>query len=207
MPFSAMIEELERRRERAMAMGGSEKLEKRRSQGILNARERVDHLVDPDSFIESGLYATSARPEMREKTPGDGKVCGFALVNGREVGVVSNDFTVLGASSAVINQKKVKHVKDVANKRGFPVIFLGETSGARMPDRMGAPGRAIVGQDGAEYQRLRTAPLGICTTWQLFRAFGMVCMPFRFCGHAQGRNACRGESSCRRESHRTLDYC
>lgn len=167
MPFSAMIEELERRRERAMAMGGPEKLAKRRSQGVLNARERVDYLVDPGSFIESGLYATSARAEMRDKTPGDGKVCGFAFVDGREVGVVSNDFTVLGASSAVVNQKKVKHVKDVANKRGFPVIYLGETSGARMPDRMGASGRAIVGQDGAEYQRLRTAPwasalLGSC---------------------------------------------
>jgi len=167
MPFSAMIEELEHRRARAMAMGGAEKLEKRKRQGVLNARERVEHLVDPGSFIESGLYATSARPEMREKTPGDGKVCGFAQVNGRDVGIVSNDFTVLGASSAVINQKKVKHIKDVANKRGFPVIFLGETSGARMPDRMGASGRAIVGQDGAEYQRLRTAPwvsalLGSC---------------------------------------------
>jgi len=162
-----MIEELERRRMRAMAMGGQEKLEKRKGRKILNARERVDYLVDPGSFIESGLYATSVRPEMREKTPADGKVCGFALVDGREVGIVSNDFTVLGASSAVVNQKKVKHIKDVSNKRGLPVIFFGETSGARMPDRMGASGRAIVGQDGAEYQRLRTAPwasalLGSC---------------------------------------------
>lgn len=158
MPFSAMIEELERRRQQALAMGGEEKLAKRRKSGVLNARERVDYLVDPDTFIESGLYATSSRPEMRAKTPADGKVCGFGLVNGREVGVVSNDFTVLGASSAVVNQKKVKHIKDVANKRGFPIVFFGETSGARMPDRMGAPGRALIGQDGAEYQRLRTAP-------------------------------------------------
>ena len=90
----------------------------------------------------------------RAKTPGDGKVVGFGRIDGREVGVISNDFTVLGASSAVVNQKKVKHVKSVANKRGFPMVFLGETSGARMPDRMGATGRSIVGGDGAEYQRL-----------------------------------------------------
>jgi acetyl-CoA carboxylase carboxyltransferase component len=167
MPFTAIIQELEERRLKALAMGGPEKLAKRRQAGILNARERVDYLLDRGSFEESGLFATSARPQMREKTPGDGKVCGFGRIDGREVGVVSNDFTVLGASSAVVNQKKVKHVKDTANRRGFPMVFLGETSGARMPDRMGAAGRAIVGQDGAEYQRLREAPwasalLGSC---------------------------------------------
>src|SRR5688572_21120486 len=142
MPFTALIQELEERRERAMAMGGPRKLQQRKLQGVLNARERIDYLADAGSFLESGLYATSARPEMKDKTPCDGKVCGFARVNGREVGVISNDFTVLGASSAVVNQKKVKHVKDVASKRGLSMIFLGETSGARMPDRMGAPGRA-----------------------------------------------------------------
>ncbi|MBI3044059.1 MAG: methylmalonyl-CoA carboxyltransferase [Betaproteobacteria bacterium] len=167
MPFSALIQELEQRRLRAMAMGGPAKLEQRRLQGVLNARERIEHLADPDSFMESGLYATSARPEMRDRTPGDGKVVGFARVNGRDVGIISNDFTVLGASSALTNQKKVKHVKTVANRRGFPLVFLGETSGARMPDRMGSAGRAIIGQDGAEYQRLRTSPwasalLGSC---------------------------------------------
>ncbi|MEO8441007.1 MAG: carboxyl transferase domain-containing protein [Betaproteobacteria bacterium] len=158
MPFNALIQELEERRARAMAMGGPEKLAKRKAQGILNARERVDLLLDAGSFSESGLFAASSRPAMREKTPADGKVCGFGCIDGRPVGVISNDFTVLGASSAQINQKKVKHVKVVANKRGFPMIFLGETSGARMPDRMGASGRAIIGQDGAEYQRVRTSP-------------------------------------------------
>ncbi len=158
MPFTALIEEFEERRLRAMAMGGPEKLAKRRAQGILNARERVDYLLDDGSFNESGLFAASSRPEMRHKTPADGKVCGFGKVEGRPVGVISNDFTVLGASSALVNQKKVKHVKNVANKRGFPMIFLGETSGARMPDRMGASGRAIIGQDGAEYQRTRQSP-------------------------------------------------
>ena len=158
MPFTALIQEFEERRARAMAMGGTEKLAKRKAQGILNARERVDYLLDADSFNESGLFAASARPEVREKTPADGKVCGFGYVNGRPVGVISNDFTVMGASSAMVNQKKVKHVKGVAGKRGFPMIFLGETSGARMPDRMGASGRAIIGQDGAEYQRLRKSP-------------------------------------------------
>jgi len=86
---------------------------------------------------------------------------------------VSNDFTVLGASSAVINGKKIRHVKETATARGMPLVFLGESSGARMPDRMGAAGRAILGQDRYEYRRRRETPwisanLGACygsSTW------------------------------------------
>ncbi|MGH7715256.1 MAG: carboxyl transferase domain-containing protein, partial [Vulcanimicrobiaceae bacterium] len=172
-----MIEQLladyERRRAKALAMGNPRRLEERRAQGILNARERLEHLLDADTFLESGVFATSARPEMRERTPADGKVAGFGTIGGRHVAVVSNDFTVLGASSAEINGKKIQHVKRVARERGLPVVFLGESAGARMPDRMGAAGRAILGQDPIEYQRLRETPwisalLGDCygsSTW------------------------------------------
>ncbi len=85
-------------------------------------------------------------------------MAGFAKIDGREIALVSNDFTVLGASSAVINMKKIKHVKQVAGKRGMPLVMLGESSGARMPDRMGSAGRAIIAQDPTEYQRLRESP-------------------------------------------------
>ncbi len=169
MPFEALMNEFAERRLKALAMGGPEKLEKRREAGILNARERVDYLLDGGSFIESGLFATSARPEMRHKTPADGKVCGFGRIDGREIAVVSNDFTVLGASSALVNQKKSRHIKQVSEKRGLPLVYLGETSGGRMPDRMGAGGRGIVGQDPAEYQRLRGSPWA---TALLGRCFG-----------------------------------
>src|SRR5687768_3749858 len=154
-------------------MGGADKLAKRKAEGVLNARERIDYLIDEGSFIESGRYARSGRPEVKHKTPADGKIAGFGKIDGREVALVSNDFTVLGASSAVINMKKIKHVKQVAAKRGMPLVLLGESSGARMPDRMGAAGRAILAQDPAEYQRLRENPwcsalLGQCygsSTW------------------------------------------
>src|SRR5918993_2704079 len=154
-------------------MGGPEKLAKRKAEGVLNARERIDYLIDEGSFIESGRYARINRPEVKLKTPADGKIAGFGRIDGREVGLVSNDFTVLGASSAVINMKKIKHVKQVTAKRGMPLVLLGESSGARMPDRMGAAGRAIIAQDATEYQRLReslwcSALLGQCygsSTW------------------------------------------
>jgi methylmalonyl-CoA decarboxylase subunit alpha len=173
MPHEDMINELKRRDVEALAMGGPDKLAKRKAEGVLNARERIDHLLDEGSFIESGRYARSNRPEVKHKTPADGKVAGFGKIDGREIALVSNDFTVLGASSAVINMKKIKHVKQVASRRGMPLVLLGESSGARMPDRMGAAGRAIIAQDPTEYQRLRESPwcsalLGQCygsSTW------------------------------------------
>ncbi|MGE5526465.1 MAG: carboxyl transferase domain-containing protein, partial [Rhodospirillaceae bacterium] len=158
MAFEKLIEEYQQKTTEALAMGGPEKLAKRKADGHLNARERIDYLIDEGSFIESGRYARAIRPEVKHKTPADGKVTGFARIDGREVALVSNDFTVLGASSAVVNMKKIKHVKQVATKRGMPLIFLGESSGARMPDRMGAAGRAIIAQDPTEYQRLRESP-------------------------------------------------
>ncbi len=166
--------ELARRRRTALAMGGPEKLARRKGlPGVLDARERLAALLDAESFNESGLLATSNRPEMRERSPADGKIGGFGRIDGRDVAVLSNDFTVLGASSSVVNGKKIRHVKETATRRGMPLIFLGESSGARMPDRMGAPGRASMGQDRFEYLRNRETPwvsalLGPCygsSTW------------------------------------------
>jgi acetyl-CoA carboxylase carboxyltransferase component len=173
MAFDEILQELEQRRAKALAMGGPEKLARRKADGYLNARERIDYLIDPDSLYETGMFATSHRPEVRARTPADGKVAGFARNDGRDVALVATDFTVLGASSSVINMKKIKHVKQTANKRGLPLVLLGESSGARMPDRMGASGRAIVAQDPTEYQRLRETPwvsalMGPCygsSTW------------------------------------------
>jgi acetyl-CoA carboxylase carboxyltransferase component len=159
MPFEAMLRELEEKRAKALSMGGPEKLAKRASEGLLNARERLDCLLDEGTFAEMGLHAVSARPEMRHKTPADGKVMGFGKIDGREAGVVSNDFTVVGASSALTNSKKLRYMKHVTAKRGIPLVFLGESAGARMPDRMGSSGRAISGgSDGAEFLRLRKSP-------------------------------------------------
>ena len=166
MPFEDLLKEFESRKQKALAMGGPEKLAQRAAQGVLNARERIDRLFDPGTYIESGMFAASNRPEDRETTPADGKVAGFGRIAGREAAVISNDFTVKGASSAGINIKKLKHMKAVAKKRGIPIVFLGESTGARMPDVMGA---SSIGSkdDPVEYQRMRESPwaaavLGYC---------------------------------------------
>lgn len=155
--FKSQIDELAQRERVARLMGGEKKLAARRAAGLLNARERIAKLVDPGSFCESGLLAVSERPEDREKTPADAKVAGYARIDGREVGVVANDFTVMGASSSSVNGRKIAHIKKVATENGLPLVFLGESTGARMPDAMGV--RGVAGGDKpTQYLRMRETP-------------------------------------------------
>ena len=157
-PFDAHRREFAARTARATAMGGQRKLAERSAQpGVLNARERIDRLADPGSFIETGLFALSRRPEMREHSAADGKVAGYLRIDGREVAVVSNDFTVMGASSSEVNTNKVGHVKRVATRHGLPMVFLGESTGARMPDVMGAAA-IMAGDRPTQYRRTRETP-------------------------------------------------
>ena len=78
---------------------------------------------------------------MRDRSAADGKIAGFGRIDGRPVAVISNDYTVLGASSSAINGKKMKHMKEVAAKRGMPVIFPPVTA-PRTPGRAVAPSTA-----------------------------------------------------------------
>ncbi len=168
--FKAQLAEEYRAREaRALAMGGPEKLAKRAKPGILDARQRVGRLFDPGTFTESGLFSTSIHSaEDSERTPADGKITGYGKIEGRWAGVVSNDFTVLGASSGGTNVRKIAHMKRTCTQRGMPMVFLGESSGARMPDTMGARGMGLgLGNDPTQYQRLRETPwvaavMGMC---------------------------------------------
>lgn len=164
------IDELHRREHAARQMGGAERLARRDAAGVMNARSRIDALLDEGSFFESGLLAVSNGPAAdRDRTPADGKVAGFGEIDGRTVAVVSNDFTVKGASSSLTNMKKIGHVKRVATERGFPLVFLGESSGARMPDNMGARGMGtMLGNDPQQYVRNRESPWASAILGQCF---------------------------------------
>lgn len=153
--------EYERRHEHALGMGGPEKLGQRAKAGQLNARERIELLTDPDSFIESGLFGTSGvYPEQADETPGDGKLTGFARIDARDVAVVVNDFTVKGASSSATNGKKIAHMKRVATERGIPLVTVGESTGARLPDAMGSRGMGLLlGNDNTQFRRTREMPM------------------------------------------------
>lgn len=174
MGYDDLYREYDDRKKTALAMGGEKKLERRRNAGVLNARERIDYLADKGSFLESGLFAKSARPEDRESSPGDGKLCGYGKIDGRDAVIVVNDFTVKGASSAGTNMKKIGQMQRTATERGLPLIFIGESSGARIPDNMGAFGMGnLLANNATQYRRLRESPwaagaLGMCygsSTW------------------------------------------
>ena len=163
-PNQRLLHEYEERHAKALAMGGADKLAKRKAAGVLNARERIARLCDADSFIESGLFSASLNPADRERSPQDGKIAGFGKIDGREAAVVANDFTVMGASSGGVNGRKIAHMKRVATERGMPLVFLGESSGARMPDHMGSRGMgALLGNDGLQYRRMREIPWASAT--------------------------------------------
>ena len=162
MNFEAQMKKYHEKCKAALAMGGKAKLEAKKKSGELNARERIDYVLDHDSFQEVGLFAHSDQPGMEERSPCDGKIVGFGKIDGRAVSVVSLDLTVLGASSANSNAKKMAYIKRISCSRGLPVVFLSEAGGARMPDYMGARGMVAMAQDPTQYQRLRESPWVSC---------------------------------------------
>ena len=161
MAFDKLMEEYEERLAKALGMGGEKKLQKRKELGQLNARERIAKLLDAGSFVESGLFGTSGvYPEQADETPGDGKLAGFGLIDGRDVAIVVNDFTVMGASSSATNGKKIGHMKRTATERGMPLVTIGESTGARLPDAMGSRGMGLLlGNDNTQFRRARETPM------------------------------------------------
>src|SRR5688572_7635551 len=164
MAFEKLLEEYEARRAKALGMGGAGKLARRKKAGQLNARERIERLVDEGSFIESGLFGSSGvYPEQMEETPTDGKIAGYARIDGRDIALVVNDFTVKGASTSATNSKKVGHMKRTAAERGMPLVIVGESTGARLPDAMGSRGMGLLlGNDNTQFRRTRETPLATC---------------------------------------------
>ena len=111
---------------------------------LLHLPQGARHPVAISSGKRELPYLGQLRDEHRESRPREGPPAW------REVAVVSNDFTVFGASSGATNGRKIGHMKRVATSRGLPMVFLGESSGARMPDHMGARGMgALLGNDPA----------------------------------------------------------
>ena len=125
MPFEKQMEKLARKRKKALEMGGSQKVEKQHARGRFSARERIDKLLDPDSFFEVGMFNHSDVDGMEEKTPADSKVGGYGRIDDRQVVVMANDFTVLAATSSRVAGRKEGELKMLAARRGYPVIYLG----------------------------------------------------------------------------------
>lgn len=131
------IEKLREMREIARLGGGVEEVEKQHARGKLTARERIELLLDPDSFVELGMFVTHRATEFgmeRRKVLGDGVVTGFGTVNGRRVFVIAQDFTFMGGSLGEMHASKIVRTLQMALSVGAPVVFLNDSGGARIQE-------------------------------------------------------------------------
>lgn len=122
------VEELERRRAEARAMGGPDRIAKQHERGKLTARERLDLLFDPGTFEEIGLLGK--QPGV--PSPADAVVVGFGEIDGRTVGVASYDFTVLGGSMGPTGETKVARLRELCLRHRMPIVWLVDSGGARI---------------------------------------------------------------------------
>ncbi|MBV9277344.1 MAG: acyl-CoA carboxylase subunit beta, partial [Candidatus Eremiobacteraeota bacterium] len=133
----AKYTELEEKRAQALTPAGAEAVEKQHARGKRTARERIDALVDDGSFIELDQFAvhrTTAFGLEEKEFLGDGVVTGRALIDGRQVFVFSQDFTVLGGSLGEVFAEKICKVMDLAVRTGSPMIGINDSGGARIQE-------------------------------------------------------------------------
>jgi propionyl-CoA carboxylase beta chain len=137
MRQNAIITELERKRDLARLGGGTDRIEKQHQKGKLTARERIEVLLDPESFEEFDMFVEHRCGHFgmdEQQIPGDGVVIGHGTINGRLVFVYSQDFTVFGGSLSESNARKICKIMDMAMKNGAPVIGINDSGGARIQE-------------------------------------------------------------------------
>ena len=132
-------------REARLRLGGGEKaLAKRKEQGKLTARERLELLFDPGSFVEIDLHVRHRGTELgmdQRETPADGVITGFGTVDGRTVYAFSQDFTVMGGSLGEMHAQKIVKVQQMAMKAGCPIVGIQDSGGARIQEHIDASER------------------------------------------------------------------
>lgn len=132
-----ILQQLEKRRKDARLGGGEKRVEAQHQKGKLTARERVEVLLDRNSFEEFDMFVTHNCTDFgmeTQKIPGDGVITGWGTINGRLVYVFSQDFTVLGGSLSESHAKKICKIMDMAVQNRAPVIGLNDSGGARIQE-------------------------------------------------------------------------
>ena len=135
--MQSKFDDLAKRQEEAKLGGGEKRIEAQHGKGKLTARERLHFLLDEGSFEEIGMLVTHRSTQFgldKKKFLGDGVVTGYGTINGRQVYVFSQDFTVLGGSLAEAHAEKICRVMDLAMQNGAPVIGLNDSGGARIQE-------------------------------------------------------------------------
>ena len=136
-PGKGKFEELDRKNQEALLGGGEKRIEQQHAKGKLTARERVQLLLDENSFEEMGKFVMHRSKDFgldKEYYLGDGVVTGYGTIGGRLVYVFSQDFTVFGGSLSETHAEKIVKVMDLAMKNGAPLIGLNDSGGARIQE-------------------------------------------------------------------------
>ncbi|MHA1545901.1 MAG: carboxyl transferase domain-containing protein, partial [Alphaproteobacteria bacterium] len=138
-----ILEQLEKRRALARAGGGAQRIEKQHARGKLTARERIDLLLDEDSFEEFDMFVEHRCVDFgmeNSKIPGDGVVTGWGRVNGRIIYVFAKDFTVFGGSLSESHAQKITKIQDMALRNRAPIVGIFDAGGARIQEGVAALG-------------------------------------------------------------------
>jgi propionyl-CoA carboxylase beta chain len=132
-----ILQQLETRRAEARLGGGQPRIDAQHAKGKLTARERIELLLDEDSFEEYDMFVTHRCVDFgmaASKPRGDGVVTGWGTVNGRMIYVFAQDFTVLGGSVSETHAAKICKIMDMAMQNGAPVIGINDSGGARIQE-------------------------------------------------------------------------
>ncbi len=138
-----ILNELEKRRANARLGGGLKRIEAQHARGKLTARERIELLLDENSFEEYDMFVEHRCTDFgmaETKIPGDGVVTGWGTINGRTVYVFAKDFTVFGGSLSEEHARKITKIQDMALRNRAPVIGLFDAGGARIQEGVAALG-------------------------------------------------------------------
>ncbi|MDR2711564.1 MAG: methylmalonyl-CoA carboxyltransferase [Clostridiales bacterium] len=141
MSREVKLDLLAAKREQVLQGGGAKRIEKQHQSGKMTARERIEALLDPGSFVELDQFVTHRGTEFGMSTvtaPGEGVVTGYGTIDSRLVYVFSQDFTVLGGSLGEMHAAKICKVMDLAVKVGAPLIGINDSGGARIQEGVDA---------------------------------------------------------------------
>ena len=132
-----ILQELDTRRDTARLGGGAKRITTQHSKGKLTARERVELLLDEESFEEFDMFVVHRCTDfgMQDQRPaGDGVITGWGTINGRMVYLFSQDFTVFGGSLSETHAQKICKIMDMAMQNGAPIIGINDSGGARIQE-------------------------------------------------------------------------
>jgi len=137
MKIDERLQHLRQLRKQALAGGGAERIKKQHEKGKLTARERIELLLDPESFRELDMFVVHRCDDFgmgKKKILGDGVITGYGTIDGRLVYILSEDFTVFGGSLSMAYAEKICKIQDLALSNGAPIIGLKDSGGARIQE-------------------------------------------------------------------------